>query len=95
MQAQPLNNVATTDAYSDATTIVRPSIRRLRFQVSNAAIFYQTADPSYGIGAPVWEPERQLIPGLYGFEHRCNGVRVRSAVAGVPARVSIDFEAGS
>lgn len=91
----PLNNVATADGYTDANTIVRPNIRRLRFIVVNASVYYQTAEPEYGIGAPVWSEERFLPPVDRGVVKRCHGVRVRSAVAGTPARVSIDFEADS
>jgi hypothetical protein len=92
---QPLNNVTTADGYTDANTIVFPGIRRLRIQVSTAAVLYQTADPTYGLGGPVWAPERALVPGLYGLNVPCNGVRVRSLKAGSPAQVNLDFVAGS
>lgn len=82
-----LVNVATTDAYTDANTVTRPNVERVRFQVFNAAIRYQL-----GRGwPPQWTDERFLAPGFHSFDAHCTGVRVRSAAAGVPAQVSIDL----
>jgi hypothetical protein len=92
-RSMPLNNVATTDGYSEAATIERRAIYRLRLQVTTAAIFYQLADPSTWPGIN-WGPEKMLVPSSYGLlvADRCSGVRVRSAAAGQPARVNIDFD---
>lgn len=94
-----LNNVATTDAYSETNTVRIGDVARANFIISNASIFYQLQMAS-GFGrAPVtdgWFPERFLPCSasqtcFVSLSRKCTGVRVRSAVAGSPARVSLEL----
>ena len=83
----PLNNVITSDLYAPATTLVAPRSTRLRLQVRNAAIYYQLGR---SLPATVWDEEVFLAPGDGGFSRDFDVVRVRSAVAGTPAQVTVE-----
>jgi hypothetical protein len=88
-----LNNIATTDAYSDASTLVAPLSTRLRCFVRNAAIYRQLASRG-SVGGPSWENDELFTPpGNYSFDEGPDvfyAARVRSAVAGRPAQVTLE-----
>lgn len=89
-----LNNVATADNYSDANTLECSGAVKFNIAVGNAAVFLQFSDPnsgggSYGKGAQ-FGPEVYRPPALYSFVRNADRVRVRSAVAGAPAQVTIE-----
>jgi hypothetical protein len=92
MAYQGLNNVATADAYATGTTVLCAHAERINLNVTNAALFYQFG---HGIGAQQWDEEIFLAPGFYSFDPLpgqktvADAVRVRSAKAGVPARVTV------
>lgn len=102
MAVPVLNNAATTDAYSEATTVVFPFPRSsFSMSVFNAAIGYKLLYATPG-GHQGWQEdylEHFMAPALATFndpegeglppESRFAGVRVRSWVAGVPASVTI------
>lgn len=86
-----LNLYETQDEYTEAGTLHCPGSRKLDIQVSNAAIYYQISRPSpaHPEGGP-WEPEVHKAPATYLLLRNAAKVRVRSAVAGTPATVTID-----
>lgn len=87
-----LNNVTTGNAYSDANTLECPNSQRATVEVNNAAIFYQRTGPELVGVAPraeVFMEETYLIPGIHQVSGRMTRFRVRSAVAGTPAQVTV------
>lgn len=87
-----LNNVTTTDEYTDATTLRCPGTRRFLLHVRNAAVYYQL-----GVGWPAveWEfDERFVPPGTLSRALRVDAVRVRNGAVGVPAQVTVDSVGG-
>lgn len=82
-----LNNVTTSDAYSDQNTLRAPGSERLMIHVRNAAIAYQLGA---GIEGIAWRDEVFLPPGTLSIDRTFDAVRVRSWVAGWPAQVTID-----
>lgn len=87
-----LNNVETQDDYSDDTTLECPGTTELNLIVANAAVFLQYAFRSVGYSsqATVWSPEVYFPPSTYVRGRRVEQVRVRSAVKGKPAQVTIE-----
>lgn len=86
-----LNNVTTQDDYTEENTLVVDNATRVTLQVFNAAIYWQITDgDSLGnpSGAP-WKDEEFLAPSYGSFARNCHRVRVRSAVAGQPAQVTV------
>jgi len=88
-----LNNITTANEYTEANTLeTRYAIRRSTVRVYNAAIMRQLLvapvnDPSLA----VWEEELFLAPGVQSDRRDWYyGIRVRSAVAGKPAQVTIE-----
>lgn len=79
-----LKNVLTPADYDGTVEIYReqPEAVGVFVQVYNAAVYYELAD---ALG--VWQPERPLGP-FVGMLGRTHGIRLRSAAAGAPARVS-------
>jgi hypothetical protein len=94
----PINNVTTADQYVDATTaIIDPPLEAPSMIVTGASVYYQTQDYN-GLrgGGGQWNPEVFAPPGRYSFSAtdfapvgKCSGIRVRSAVAGQPAQISL------
>jgi hypothetical protein len=83
-----LDNVTTANAYTATNELRRRRIVRVNFQVSNAAIFYQLGQGWPGVR---WGPsEVRLQPKDASLDRACTGVRVRSAVAGLPAQVTVE-----
>jgi hypothetical protein len=82
----PLNNATTQDRYDDARTVVAPTAVLWDIDVANAAVYYE-----FGEGFPdvKWRPEVFQPPGFRSLTRRADAMRVRSAVAGVPAQVTI------
>jgi hypothetical protein len=78
-----LNNVATTDGYSASTTREQPGTARVNLEVFNAAIYYQL---KYDPGD--WQDEVYAAPGRQSLDEHCAGIRIRSALAGTPAKVT-------
>lgn len=97
--ATGLNNVATTDSYSETNTVRTGECQRVNIDVSQAGIFYQLQMASGYGRAPVtdaWLPERFIgcaanISVFKSLSRRCTGIRIRSAVIGVPARVTLEL----
>jgi hypothetical protein len=81
-----LNNVTTADRYTDANTLICPGAVVVNVTVTNAAAYLQ-----WGVGQPqpIWEQEEFQVPIVGSFDRVCDGVRVRSGKAGVPAKVTI------
>ena len=89
-----LNNVETQDDYSDDATLECPGTTELDILVGNAAVYVQYAfrAKGYSSQAPVWAPTNGVFfpPGNYIRGRRVEQVRVKSAVAGKPAQVTIE-----
>lgn len=94
----PLNNVTTADAYAEGNTaIMDPALEAPSMIVTGASVYYQTQGYTGIRGAGgQWNPEVFAPPGRYSFSStdfspggKCSGLRVRSALAGTPAQVSI------
>jgi hypothetical protein len=96
-----LNNVATQNGYVDALT-VQFSFARKAFAVNvfNAAIYYKVGVTAQSGRDIVWESDEHfLAPSLSTFEDptaegfaegvKFAGIKLRSAVAGTPARVTV------
>jgi hypothetical protein len=88
-----LNNVTTADIYEPKATLeVTYPIRRSTVRVYNAAVFRQLLvatenDPTQA----VWEEELFVAPGVQPDRRDWYfGIRVRSAVKGTPAQVTIE-----
>lgn len=87
-----LNNVTTANGYTTANTLARAGAIRLTLIVANAAIVYQLGkglDP-----ATSWGTEVFLPPGLFSFEREFDMIRVRSALAGAAAQVTVEAIGG-
>jgi hypothetical protein len=93
----PLNNFTTTDSFSAASeAIFSPPKSSFAMIVTNAAIYYQIAPnvEKHPQGATYLQ-ETFAPPGRYIFDEsdsptgKISLCRVRSAVAGTPAQVTI------
>jgi hypothetical protein len=82
-----LNNITTSDAYTSANTLYAPGSQRITMHVRNAAIYYQLGD---GLGGVLWRDEIFCPPMTWSGPRNFDVIRVRSAVAGTPAQVTID-----
>lgn len=88
-----LNNVTTTDDYADST-LECPGSTELDITVGNAAILLQYAFRVQGYtgASPQWAPANGVFfaPGFFIRGRNVEGVRIKSAVVGVPAQVTIE-----
>lgn len=87
-----LNNVATQDRYTNETTLICEDATKLNIQIFNAAIYYQYLPRTRlhpGLSG-FWSAETLLGPGIYLFARNAQAIRVRSAVTGKPAQVTIE-----
>lgn len=89
-----LNNITTTDTYTDESTLECPGTTELNILTYNAAIYLQYAFriAGYRAGATVWVPPEGVFfpPGERVRGRNVEQVRVRSAVIGKPAQVTIE-----
>ena len=89
-----LNNVTTGDEYTDDNTLECPGTVELNITVGNKAIYIQFAFRVQGFtGSSLqWTPVNGLYlpPAFYTRGYNVDGVRVKSAVPGVPAQVTIE-----
>lgn len=89
-----LNNIASQNAYVAATTLYAPRSRRFELQVSTAAIFFQLGTilgMPCGVDSITWEAfETFQKPGNVTIPKHADGIRIRSALAGTPAQVTIE-----
>jgi hypothetical protein len=91
--AATLNNVATQDRYAAATTLLCPQTQRLTVHVRNANAYYQLG---HGYPVPIWDVDEVFFPaGSDSMARSCDAIRVRSALAGAPAQVTIDAQDGA
>lgn len=98
MAGFPLNNVTTADSYTDAnTSVMDPPREAPTMVVTGQSVYYQVFvdDGLRGSGGQPL-PEAFAPPGRYSFDAtdfipsgKCRGIRVRSAVTGTPAQVTI------
>lgn len=89
-----LNNYGTQDNYTPEGTLTFPAVARVNVEVTTQPIFYQL-QAARGRGTKAendgaWMPEIFLSPSFRSLSRRCTGIRVRSAVTGAPAGVTID-----
>lgn len=89
-----LNNVATSDDYSDEATLQCPGTTEVNLLIYNAAVYVQYAFRTLGYTAeaPIWSPPEGVFfpPGERVRGRNIEQIRVRSAVAGKPAQVTIE-----
>lgn len=89
-----LNNVTTGDDFTEAATLECPGVKELNIMVYNAAVFIQYAFRTMGYksDSPVWQPTDGVFfpPGERTRGLNVEQVRVRSAVPGKPAQVTIE-----
>lgn len=87
-----LRNVTTSDGYTDAATLHCPGASVINLSVRNAAVLVQLGDGSKPPMA--WQEEFFVPPIDRSMPRRpgrpIDGIRVKSAAAGVPAQVSVD-----
>jgi hypothetical protein len=86
MSYPALNNVATTDGFTNATTLLCPGAARINVDVYNASVFLEFGEGS----PPTWLGEVHLGPTFRSLDRRADAVRVRSFTPGTPARVTIE-----
>ena len=89
----PLNNVATSDQYTDAATCNRPTVStKATIVITNAAVFVQleNCEGSLTPGSGQYMPEEFWIPAAYGItrDFPIGNIRFRSAASGTPGRVN-------
>lgn len=84
-----LSNVTTEDSYTPANTLRLPNTRRITIQVANAAIRYQLDESADGKGQ--WTDEGFLAPSIGSLTRICSGMRIRSALAGAAAQVTLEL----
>lgn len=85
-----LNNVTTKNEYDSSTTLNCTESIRFNLHVFNAAIYWRMGTtPGVRPGAQSGQ-EIFRAPGYYSYDRKCDTIEVRSAVAGVPAQVTID-----
>jgi hypothetical protein len=84
-----LNNVATQDGYVAATTVQQPGAVRVNMDITVAAVYVSlgTGDS----GGVAFDAEVFRTPGKYSLDRVCSAARVRSAVAGTPAQVTLEL----
>lgn len=94
----PLNNFTTTNNHTDSSEVTfSPPKSGFSMVVTNAAIYYKLAPAvSAKADAATYLAEVFAIPGRYTFDssdfpptEKGAKISVRSAVAGVPAQVTI------
>jgi hypothetical protein len=83
----PLNNATTANDYVERCTLRAPGANNFDFDIANAAIYVSFGE---GVGGILWGPETFIPPGFRSLRRRADAVRVRSAVAGNAAQVTID-----
>lgn len=82
-----LNNITTTDDFTEAATLHAPGSTRLVLRVRNAAVVYELGQ---GYGGIEWTGEVFAPPGDGSIGRRFDHVRVRSAKVGTPAQVTVE-----
>jgi hypothetical protein len=85
-----IDNLATSDGYTDALTIFSELSHRLAFVVANASVraqFRPAKSEALGHAQPFANVPEVLITPTSGTIDRISGVRFRSAVTGSPARI--------
>jgi hypothetical protein len=89
---QTLNNITTTDQYTEDSTVAQAGTVKVNVYVSNASVMCQMADPAPGLQhSDAWRPEVFYGPAHYNLQRKVNAVRVRSAAPGVPAQVTVEL----
>lgn len=90
----PLNNVETQNEYTEATTLDAnfPVCTRLNIDVYNQSIFWQIrVSPVAVARSGSWQDEVFMGPSSRTIQRRfITGARVRSAIAGQPAKVTLE-----
>jgi hypothetical protein len=89
----PLNNVATSDAYTQAATLTPPrTVRKARIVIANAAAYVaiERVDLGLRVGGGSFLPEEFWVPGVYGItrDFDMGRIQFRSGAPGVPAQVT-------
>lgn len=71
-----------------------PEVARVNLDISNNAIYYQLqaadADGSPASNDGKWRDEVFAGPSFRSLSRACTGVRIRSAVLGSPAQVTVE-----
>lgn len=84
---QTIPNVATIDTFQDACTLGPiPTAQQISFVVANAAVIAQIASQNRDGTLEPWGPDLLLTPQTNTVT-RAQGIRFKSAVSGVPARI--------
>lgn len=87
-----LDHAATTDAYptqlGQGASLRCAHTVRLTVDVEDAPVYMQLGEGSRGVEFS--QPEVRRGPAIYTFERACDAVRFRSAIPGLPARVSVE-----
>lgn len=88
-----LNNITTQPEYEGDQPQLEGQAARLRVDVRNAAVYRQCLVSRTGErGTAQWQPEAFLTPQIETLSLKgLFGVRVRSAVEGEPAQVTIQM----
>ena len=91
-----LNNVTTQDGYTAGTTLDTPAFQaHANIDVANNSIYWQVKQTNR-LGDPpqmaTWQAEVFMIPGSRTISRAgMTGLRVRSAVAGTNAQVTVEL----
>jgi hypothetical protein len=88
-----LNNITTANGYTAAAELVCDGSVKLNLQVEVNPIYYSymPPDPTHpNLGGSYFNPEVRLGVGSWLLVRRASRVRVRSALEGRPATVTIE-----
>jgi hypothetical protein len=83
----PLNNITTADDYVQRCTLRAPGAGKWDLDIANAAIYVSFGHGTAGI---LWDAETFIPPGFRSLTRNADAVRVRSAVRGTPAQVTLE-----
>lgn len=76
-----LPNVTAPDEYTEDQAYLRcQGGVRLRISVSNQSVYYQRGTGMVGGNVGNWQPEEELIPGIYSLTDPCDALRFRAVI---------------
>lgn len=85
-----LSNIQTSDGYTAASTSDQMEAYHVTLLINNAAVYVQRQPMQGNMATVGYELEALYPPGFYSLTRNLAAIRVRSAVPGQPALVTIE-----